>query len=191
LKCALDEVQASGKAITKRTNLDGEVTTERLSCTESCMVRQATSSQPNATKYVTGEADEKSDQIQMDYNRYCFYNCRPYDFTIGNMCVRLSKEQRKALKGMSDPAVHPKVTDPKVQRAWDEATGVSPKPTAAPPRVTTTLPCEQRESCAYGMMKKAVIEAKESFDAAKRAAERSAAIAASVDKADAKKAAKK
>jgi len=162
LKCALDEVQSQGTAVSSKKDLDGKVTTSALSCQSSCVVPKAKDEQPNATKAVLGVA-AASEASPIDYNRYCFYHCRPYDFTVGNICVTLSSDHQKKLKGEVDPAVHPAVTDPELQKAWAQATGASPPPTPPATTTTTSLPCEKSDPCAYKMMNASIAEAKAYF----------------------------
>jgi len=160
LKCALDEVQSEGKAISSSADLNGKVSTQALSCQESCSPTLAKDAQPDATQAANDETGGESNASPIDYNRYCFYNCRPYDFTVGNICVSLTSEQKKVLKGEVDPAVHPQVSDPALQDAWAVSTGAKPPPEEADATVTTTLPCAQADPCAYGMMEKSISDAK-------------------------------
>jgi len=176
LKCALDEVQSQGKAVETETDLNGKVSTNRLSCQDSCVVTKAKDEQPNATKAVLGMASE-SKASPIDYNRYCFYNCRPYDFTVGNICVNLGAEMKKRLKGEVDPAVHPKVTDPEVQEAWAIATGKSPPHAETTVTTTQSLPCEQSDPCAYGLMNRSIQDAKAYYKNAKDEAAQAESVA--------------
>lgn len=168
LKCAVDEVQSQGSAVAVSKDLNGKVRTSALSCQSSCHAPEDKSDQPNTTK--TAAAAGVKEESTMDYNRYCFYNCRPYDFTVGNICVSLSDKFKKALEGEVDPAVHPQVTDPKLQKAWAEMTGASPMPTEPPRTTTPKLPCEQSDPCAYGMMRDSITEAKAAYEGAQRVA---------------------
>jgi len=160
LKCALDEVQNSGTAVETKKDWTGKVSTQPLRCGSSCSPPKEKDSDSNTTA-ILGMAGE-SGSGAIDYNRYCFYNCRPYDFTIGNICNNLPKELKKKLQDGTevDPAIHPKVTDPDMQNAWGMATGAIPTPTKPAPTTTAPLPCEASDPCAYGMMDKSIEEAK-------------------------------
>lgn len=169
LKCALDEVQSKGTAVQTHKDLNGKITTDGLSCRSSCMKKKDNSEAANkkaanttsAAGALAGMAGPGEDlDTPIDYNRYCFYNCRPYDFTIGNICVGLSRGQDKVLKGEVDPAMHPQVTDPNLQKAWAQATGNAPVPTEPPPVTTPPLPCHKSDPCAYKLMNQSIKDAK-------------------------------
>lgn len=162
LKCALDEVQgqSSGTAVQSNTDLDGKVTTSSLSCGVSCVPpKEKDGNKTDGGGALLGMAGE-SGASAIDYNRYCFYNCRPYDFNVGNICTNLGKETKAVIKGEVDHALHPLVTDPKVQGAWAVSTGEKPAPVEATTSTTPQLPCEQSDPCAYGLMNQSIIEAK-------------------------------
>jgi len=163
LKCAVDEVQSKSTAVATSKDLNGKVSTESLSCKTSCMPPKAEEkAEAKAEEKEKGNSTEPKSIFQgsgggglpspIDYNRYCFYNCRPYDFTVGNICVSLGKKLSSKVKGDVDPALHPRVTDPEVQKAWAQSLGVEPKPTEAPTTTTVSLPCEESDPCAYKMM---------------------------------------
>jgi len=176
LKCALDEVQNQGANVKTSKDFNGKVTTQALTCGGSCSPPKEKDAKANATSAILGMAGE-SGSSAIDYNRYCFYNCRPYDFNVGNICVKLSKEFKKVVKGEVDPGAHPHVTDPNVQGGWAIATGAAPAPTKPPPVTTTSLPCEASDPCAYKMMNKSIAEAKMYYGQAATKSYQSAQIA--------------
>jgi len=159
LKCALDEVQgqSSGTAVQANKDLNGKVTTSSLHCGASCVPPKGsqrpkgTEDGQNSTDALLGMAGE-SGASAIDYNRYCFYNCRPYDFNVGNICTNLRKDTKSVIKDEVDHGLHPLVTDPKVQGAWGVSTGALPAPVEAPSTTTAQLPCAQSDPCAYGLM---------------------------------------
>jgi len=187
LKCALDEVQSKGAAVATSKDLNGKVSTDSLSCKASCLPPKASSSEmgdedkKNSTDGGTGVmgmvpgGDDMASPI--DYNRYCFYNCRPYDFAVGNICVGLDRKMKKAVQGEVDPALHPQVTDPKLQKAWAEATGASPAPTEPPTTTTASLPCAESDPCAYKLMNASIQDAKIHYAKAKEQSVKAAGVA--------------
>jgi len=159
LKCALDEVQGAGTAVTAKTDLNGKVSTSALTCGSSCVPPKEKKANTTGTGAILGISGE-SGASAIDYNRFCFYNCRPYDFNVGNICTKLSAKHQKAVEGEVDPALHPLVTDPEVQGSWAVATGAAPAPTEAPTTTTAPLPCEASDPCAYKMMNKSIQDSK-------------------------------
>jgi len=167
LKCAVDEVKghSSATAVQANKDLNGKVTTSSLHCGASCVPPKGsqrpkgTEDGQNSTDALLGMAGE-SGASAIDYNRYCFYNCRPYDFNVGNICTNLRKDTKSVIKDEVDHGLHPLVTDPKVQGAWGVSTGALPAPMEAPSTTTAQLPCAQSDPCAYGLMKQSIIEAK-------------------------------
>jgi hypothetical protein len=120
---------------------------------------------------------DNNESHPMDYNGYCAYNCRPYDFSIGNVCVNLDEDMKKLLKGEIDPAVAPKITDPAVRLNWDRAAGISPPPVEAVTVTTTPLPCEASDPCAYHMMDQSIKSAKAYYRGAEAMARQNIRIA--------------
>lgn len=162
LKCAVDEVKghSSATAVQANKDLNGKVTTSSLQCGVSCVPpKEGGSNKTEGTGALLGMAGE-SGASAIDYNRYCFYNCRPYDFNVGNICTKLSEETKAVMKGEVDHALHPLVTDPKVQASWGVSTGALPAPVEVPTTTTSQLPCEASDPCAYKLMNQSIKEAK-------------------------------
>jgi len=188
LKCALDEVQSAGTAVKTSKDLNGKVSTNSLSCGASCLRPKENSAankkKANVTDSAGGAVAGMMDggggenlESPIDYNRYCFYNCRPYDFAVGNICVGLDRKMKKAVQGEVDPALHPQVTDPKLQKAWAEATGASPAPTEPPTTTTASLPCAESDPCAYKLMNASIQDAKIHYAKAKEQSVKAAGVA--------------
>jgi len=157
LKCALAEVQSDGMAVKQKKTDSGKVKIQTERCHGSCKVKTKKKfSDKNKTEAASATADEAS----MDYNRYCFYHCRPYDFSVGNICVDLPSDVKSVSKGDADAAMHPHVTDPESQAAWGVASGKVAAPTEAPTTTTSQLPCEKSDPCAYKLMEKEIVKAK-------------------------------
>lgn len=175
LKCALDESGGHGAVSATKSN-SGKVSTQSLSCGASCEPEQENKVDKNSTGAILGMAGESGSHA-IDYNRYCFYNCRPYDFNVGNICVKMSKEVLNKTKGEIDPAAQPHVTDPNVQGAWAVATGAAKPSTPPPPVTTSSLPCEASDPCAYKMMNASIKEAKMYYGQAASASHQATKIA--------------
>jgi hypothetical protein len=186
LKCARDEVLSDGTAANakKSGNVKSEVKVHEQSCPTTCALQariDKNKTVPSAAT-TTGKATttkNPSKAVPMDYNRFCFYNCRPYDFMVGNICVELDEDLHKITKGQLDPAVHPQVTDPDAQSAWAVSTGKKPPPPRVPTTTTKKLPCHKSDPCAYKLMNASVQEAQRNLAQAKAHAREANRIAAS------------
>lgn len=78
------------------------------------------------------------DSVPWDLNKFCFYRCKPYDFTPGQVCCSLSKDELKAATDKNgDPLDHG--LSPLTANA-----GPMP-PSVAPPRVVVTPPPDYSE----------------------------------------------
>lgn len=176
MKCALDEEQSNSGGIQAKTDFNGKVKTNSLNCAQSCSLPQAANQDADASGGFMGLAGESGSHA-LDFNRYCFYYCRPYDFTAGNMCVTISDELLNKTKGAADPALHPLVSDPAQMDAWARAIGAKPPVTEAPPTTTASLPCEESDPCAYKLMNASIKEAKEYYRLASNEAYEAARIA--------------
>lgn len=200
LKCALNEVQSHGTAITVEKTDTGKTDIDKLQCQTTCINRETYTKKATNSSNSSANADNTSEAFglvtssntadtmfgmappgnevhPMDYNRYCAYNCRPYDFTIGQICVNLGDDMKSLLKGEVDPAVSPKITDPAVQLSWDRASGISPPPAEATTPTTTPLPCASSDPCAYKLMDASIAQANAYYRAAESMARQNMRIA--------------
>lgn len=146
LKCVRDEVLSDGTSASVSQDVNGETTVESQTCPSTC-----TDQQTEGAPVVGGIIGEHI-VPPMDYNRFCFYNCRPYDFHVGNICVELSAEEKNVTGGVMDPSSHPQVSDPTLREDWARKKGELPPTTTAPTTTTKSLPCQQATPCAYELM---------------------------------------
>lgn len=149
LKCALnfrDEASASGATMSapnaKRTHFpeaesifgSGGQAGHGLSCPSMCA--------PDSDSDVTPASKEA-----MEYNRFCFYSCTPFDVIPGSPCKLSSKPVLDVTEHIADSNSKDASPLPAV-----EIISAAPTKTANTSFTPTRLPCIMRDPCIYDMM---------------------------------------
>jgi hypothetical protein len=135
-----DVIIASSDAVS------GTTGTKSLDCPGKCAL-------PENSSLTSSDADGT------EYNRFCFYGCQPYDFTIGGFCVELDEHEVDDVASKDgngkDPLLNPVIasnTPADAVHGLAAAEARSAKPTAPPVKTTTSIPCEVATPCMHGPM---------------------------------------
>lgn len=95
LKCALNEAGSNVPVLKTADSFNGDVQIGEETCTSSldewrggvCTLDMMSGASPQP-KVLDRTSNEGT-----DYNRFCFYECQPHDFTLGQMCVPMSSAE--------------------------------------------------------------------------------------------------
>eukprot|EP00747_Dinoflagellata_sp_TGD_P162624 gnl/TRDRNA2_/TRDRNA2_180432_c0_seq1.p1 gnl/TRDRNA2_/TRDRNA2_180432_c0~~gnl/TRDRNA2_/TRDRNA2_180432_c0_seq1.p1 ORF type:complete len:312 (+),score=61.45 gnl/TRDRNA2_/TRDRNA2_180432_c0_seq1:71-1006(+) len=142
LKCAL-ETKSAGKVPSVSSDT-GTYQQEKAGCGGSCIVRG-------------GVLDASENEVS-DYNRFCFYQCQPYNYEVGNPCIGIDSEEKKKAQ-TKDQNAQDILVDPVVasesdndQDAAHVVVGGPPPPPPGPPSTTAPPPCGERIPCIWKEM---------------------------------------
>mmetsp|Transcript_49454 Transcript_49454/g.87074 ORF Transcript_49454/g.87074 Transcript_49454/m.87074 type:complete len:238 (+) Transcript_49454:149-862(+) len=89
MKCALDESSSVDRSIDPKELTNAGVAPMLKSATE------VSKCSAHCDKRTKEELPKIKTPMSTDYNQYCFYYCKPYDFAPGQVCLELSPEERR------------------------------------------------------------------------------------------------
>lgn len=144
LKCEATEVDSDEAAnqLSATKAVDGSVSVEPTTCPLKGDWQGRSCTLEGKPKTVLAVAEEGT-----DYNNFCFFECQPYTFALGDPCVPLDRQERRAMRapdgGGKDAGLKPELGGgqgveldgiPAMPRAMPGAPGqvARPEPTAKP-----------------------------------------------------------